>query len=427
MRVAPSRPLWAWICLLLQLAGIHGLGLDPSADPPLRAAFVTLAHEPDLPALLFSMHQLEERFVSRYQYHWIFFSTRELSDHFKCLTSNATSATCIYEVIANEHWGTSDWTHHHSPPFIGPEMQFRPNPEFPAVDAQQRYRWNSGLFARERRLKDYDWFWKVEPGSQLTQDLYFDVFRFMRDNGIEYGFHRDAHAETNLRLLSPQVRSFIEKHPDLLHKEANVSWLFDTPNSETISEDRSGFAGELDDELLQNDDENDEGDDMISSLAEAFTSWLSGIYESSLYPTFEIGSLALFRSPNHAAFFDHLDSAGAFYNHSISEVPLHTLSASMFLPRQSVWNFSKRVLRHRAHQADRPSQPKETPERDIKVQGSARPESTSTVESPDATKEMMARVLAYWEQMARDLERQEAIPGLRSGNTVVDERNFALA
>ncbi|KAH7129991.1 nucleotide-diphospho-sugar transferase [Dactylonectria estremocensis] len=424
MKVAPSLPLWAWICVLLHLAGIHGLGLDPSADPPLRAAFVTLAHEPDLPAVLFSMHQLEERFVNRYQYHWIFFSTRELSDGFKCLTSNATSATCIYEVIADEHWGTSDWTGQPSPRPFGADVQFGPEPEFPAVDAQRRYRWNSGLFARERRLKDYDWFWKVEPGSQLTQDLHFDVFRFLRDTGIEYGFHRDAHAETKLRLLSPQVKSFIDKHPDLLHKEANVSWLFDTPNSET---GRPGLAGQLDDGHSRIDDENDEGDDMISSLAEAFTSWLSGIYENSLYPTFEIGSLALFRSPNHAAFFDHLDSAGAFYDHSSSEVPLHTLSASMFLPRQSVWNFSKGILRHRAHQADRPSQPKETPERDINVLGSIRPESTGAAGSPDATKEMMARVLAYWEQMARDLERQEAIPGLRSGNTVIDERNFALA
>lgn len=55
----------------------------------------------------------------------------------------------------------------------------------------------------------------------------------MRDNGIEYGFHRDALAETNLRVLSPRIRSFIDKHPELLHKEADVSWLFDSPNAES--------------------------------------------------------------------------------------------------------------------------------------------------------------------------------------------------
>ncbi|KAF7544454.1 hypothetical protein G7Z17_g9935 [Cylindrodendrum hubeiense] len=419
-----SFPWWAWVSFLLHLpAFIHGLSFDSSADPPLRAALVTLAHNSDLPAMLFSMRQLEDQFISRYQYHWIFFSTRELSEDFKILTSNATSAICIYEVIANEHWSIPDWVVHdplYAPPSY--ETDFHFDPEAPAVDARQKYRWNSGLFAREKRLKDYDWFWKVEPGAQLTHNIHFDVFRFMRDNGIEYGFHRDAVAETNLRALLPRIRSFIDKHPDLLHKEADVSWLFDGPHAETT-------LGGTEEEEESNEDEDsvDESDYMISLLAEAFTSWLSGIYESSLYPTFEIGSLALFRSPHHAAFFDHLDSAGAFYDHSSKDVPVHTLSASMFLPKQSVWNFGKRASRHRAHQEDRPSQPQETPDRDINVQDSAQPESTSSVEFSGDAEEMMATFLACWEQLARDFERQEAIPGLMSGNTVIDERNFALA
>ncbi|KAH6955896.1 nucleotide-diphospho-sugar transferase [Ilyonectria sp. MPI-CAGE-AT-0026] len=437
MRYTLSLPWWALISLLLHLpAFIHGLGFDSSTDPPPRAALVTLAHDSDLPAMLVSMHQLEDQFIS--QYHWIFFSTRELSEDFKRLTSNATSATCIYEVIADEHWGTPDWVRQ-DPLYVPPsyETDFHPDPETPAADSRQRYRWNSGLFAREKRLKDYDWFWRVEPGSRLTQSIDFDIFRFMRDNGIEYGFHRDALAETNLRVLSPRIRSFIDKHPELLHKEADVSWLFDSPNAESTQteddeeslEGRPDLAGHSDTDSPQNEDEDDdeESDDMISSLAEAFTSWLSGIYESSLYPTFEIGSLALFRSPNHAAFFDHLDSAGAFYYHASKDVPVHTLSASMFLPRQSVWNFSKKAVRHRAHQEHRPSQPKETPDCDANVQNSAQPESTNNFQFASNAEEIMATWLACWEVLARDLERQESLPGLMSGNTVIDERNFSLA
>lgn len=164
MRYTLSLPWWALISLLLYLpAFIHGLGFDSSTDPPPRAALVTLAHDSDLPAMLVSMHQLEDQFIS--QYHWIFFSTRELSEDFKRLTSNATSATCIYEVIADEHWGTPDWARQ-DPLYVPPsyETDFHPDPETPAADSRQRYRWNSGLFAREKRLKDYDWFWRVEPG-----------------------------------------------------------------------------------------------------------------------------------------------------------------------------------------------------------------------------------------------------------------------
>ncbi|KAK7418788.1 hypothetical protein QQZ08_011111 [Neonectria magnoliae] len=421
-----SLPLWAWISFLLHVPTlIHGLG--PS-DPAPRAALVTLAYDFDLPAMIFSMRQLEDQFNSRYRYHWIFFSTRELSEDFKRLTSNATSATCIYEVIPDEHWnvpGLVDHDRHCTSPHD--ELDYGVGLEAP-VDTRQRYRWNSGLFASEKRLKDYDWFWRIEPGTQLTHDINFDVFRFMRDNGIKYGFHRDALAETNLRALSPQVRSFIDKHPDLLHEEADVSWLFDNSYAEAWSsgmkEDEDSLDHEGSCKLRQRDgfDEIDGGDDMmISSLTSAFTSWISGIY-----PTFEIGSLALFRNPNHAAFFEHLDSAD-FYHHPFKDVPVRTLSASMFLPRQSILNFGKGA-RFRARQEDRLSQPEATLDPDTEFKDSAHRTENSTNKPGlmrDA-KDIMAMWLACWEVMARDIERQEAIPGLMSGNTVIDERSFSL-
>lgn len=38
----------------------------------------------------------------------------------------------------------------------------------------------------------------------------------------------------------------------------------------------------------------------------------------------------------------------------------------------------------------------------------------------------MVELLSFWEIVSVDFERQDAIPGLLSGNTVVDERNFAM-
>ena len=157
------------------------------------------------------------------------------------------------------------------------------------------------------------------------------------------------------------------------------------------------------------------------SLAEAFTSWLSGIYESSLYPTFEIGSLSFFRSPNHLAFFNHLDNAGDFYYKRVEDVPVHTLSASMFLPKQSVWSFRRRDARRRLQ---RPSPPQPTRDREYDLLGGEADKSYSFVPPRDMKEAIEAR-LAEWEVLARGLERQEKIPGLMSGNTVIDGRNFA--
>lgn len=277
---------------------------------------------------------------------------------------------------------------------------------------------------------------------QFTHDINFDVFRFMRDHGIAYGFDKAVLKETNLRELSPRIKAFIEKNPDLLHEDADVSWLLDTHYADGTSSVAANNEEELEPfdgrdtgrAMLEgnpyrpshsradwpqiekpNDDDGDSG-----SLAEAFTSWLSGIYGSNLYPTFEIGSLAFFRSPNHLALFDHLDSAGDFYYRRVEDVPIHTLSASMFLPRQSVWSFRRRETRNR-----QPSRPEPTPDPEFDLNGvEADPDNSMTTRGD--VKEALEARLAQWELLALDLERQEGIPGLRSGNTVIDERNFAL-
>ncbi|CAM1505763.1 Fc.00g114000.m01.CDS01 [Cosmosporella sp. VM-42] len=439
---------WVWIIILLHLSSfVHSLQYSTLAsDQAPRAALVTLAHDNDLPGMLYSIGQLEDKFNSRYQYHWVFFSTRELSEEFKRSTSNATNAICVYEVIPGEHWSVPNWVDHRR---LYATENVEPGSEHDAErtvpDLRQIYRWNSGPFAREKRLRYYDWFLRVEPGAQFTRDIHFDVFRFMRDNGIAYGFNKAILDETSLRELSPRIRSFIDKNPDLLHKEADVSWLLDALDSNDSSIAAVGSekvlsrqdikdnyrkriiwerppspvspSQEADSQQVAEDDDDDEG---TGSLADAFTSWLSGIYESSLYPTFEIGSLAFFRSPSHLAFFDHLDSAGDFYYKRVEDVPVHTLSASMFLPKQSVWNFRKTETRHYHHG---PSLPEETPDPEFDLKG-VEADWRHSMTPNGNTKKAMAALLARWDWMARDMGSHEG--GLMSGCTIVDERNFAI-
>lgn len=60
-------------------------------------------------------------------------------------------------------------------------------------------RFNSGFFYRLDVMQKYDYYWRVEPcESQLSLflnvdtehycDLYYDPFKFMRDNNKKYGW-----------------------------------------------------------------------------------------------------------------------------------------------------------------------------------------------------------------------------------------------
>ncbi|KAF4974416.1 hypothetical protein FZEAL_8690 [Fusarium zealandicum] len=423
-----SFHLWAWALALVYLTTfVRGHTSSSYADTAPRAALVSLAHDHDLPAMLFSMQQLEDKFNSRYHYHWVFFSTQELGDDFKQRTSNATNATCIYEVIPDENWSIPGWTDQ-SQISTSRETTLDYDSETlrPMANIRQMNRWNSAPFAKERRMRDYDWFWRVEPGAQLTQDIPFDVFRFMRDNGIAYGFNRAILGQTSLRALSPRIKSFVDQHPGLLHEEAAISWLLDN-NTDSVThqavlrDDAQDFHdGRSEADLSQDEIEDDhlaeqEDDEGSFSLSECFASWLSGIYGSSLYPTFEIGSLAFFRSPNHVAFFDHLDSAGDFEHRRVDDVPVHTFSASMFLPRQSVWNFRNRDLLHRTRHGQRLSQPKATPDPEWN-DNAAR-----IAEWKGDRKQAKEAFLAYWGRIALDMNQQNENPKMRSGNTEIQD------
>lgn len=79
--------------------------------------------------------------------------------------------------------------------------------------------------------------------AQFTHDITFDVFRFMRDHEIAYGFNEALLDKDEIRTHSRPVISFIDKHPDLLHADADLSWLLDCNDGSTAAEIRGNEFG----------------------------------------------------------------------------------------------------------------------------------------------------------------------------------------
>lgn len=171
---------WSWLALLIPLyspAECHFLSPASALDSTPRAALVTLAHENDLEPLLSSMYQLEDSFNNRYKYDWVFFGVETLSDRFRQLTSNATTATCIYEVarqndVDRRRFNNVCHSQAESTQTSTPEPSpTRGDLSEPLQSIRQIQRWNNGPFAKEKRLQTYDWFWRIEPGVRLLFSL----------------------------------------------------------------------------------------------------------------------------------------------------------------------------------------------------------------------------------------------------------------
>lgn len=62
---------------------------------------------------------------------------------------------------------------------------------------------------------------------------------------------------------------------------------------------------------------------------------------TSVWSNFEIGDLDFFRSPEYLAYFEHLDRAGGFYYERWGDAPIHSIAASLFLPKDQIHFFQE--------------------------------------------------------------------------------------
>ncbi|RYP71191.1 hypothetical protein DL771_004991 [Monosporascus sp. 5C6A] len=281
-----------------------------------KAAFVALVRSSELADMLDSISQLEARFNSRvtHRYDWVFFNSEEFTEEFKAAVTNATSSQCYFELIPPNHWEIPSWIDK-SRFDVGRRFQGRLGTGKAWLESYHHMcRWSSGLFALEKRLATYNYYWRVEAGAQYKYDINYDVFRFMQDNDVAYGFNvAVVKDERAISSLWDRTREFVLANMDMVDDEAHVSWLFG------ISEDEDGVSEE-----------------------DVNTRLLLGCQEYNNcqpYSNFEVGSLDFFRGKEHQAYFDHIDKNGGFYYERWSDAPIHNLSVTMFLPQRRVWFF----------------------------------------------------------------------------------------
>ncbi|CAH0023313.1 unnamed protein product [Clonostachys rhizophaga] len=360
----------------------------PSESSP-RAALVALVEESDLSDLGVSIRQLEESFNSRFQYPWVFFSTKPLNEDFREVVSAATTSACFYEVITpcnhslNESHDLASPAHCHR------------CPAHHSLD----------FLAKQGRMRDYDWFWRVEPGALFTELIEFDVFRFMKNHDIGYGW-----------LAGPR-----------LYWLDDASSHLPKPNSSRAEKGMSpldGAAGTCD-LVACNMDGGHSHDFMVlhsgfgipfvragGNLVNFGTDWkqkcMKGVQTKAvncLGPRTQLGSVAFFQSEGHEALIqhslrEHCDAQPVDEDDSIPGV--RTIRR---FPRYRLGT-PRRVTR-----GIKPKFPEPTPAPVISV-------------LLYHVALGMEKHHSHWVWICEDISRQAHIPGLQSGNTVVDERNF---
>ncbi|KAF7913399.1 uncharacterized protein EAE98_011624 [Botrytis deweyae] len=270
-------------------------------SPRPKAALISLVRNSELEGMLQSMRQLEARWNHKYMYPWVFFNDEPFSQEFIESTGNATKAECRYEVVPEEFWTMPEWVD---------EGRFMNSLDYLGtigvgkgwmVSYHHMCRWNSGFFFRMKVLEGVEWYWRVEPDVHFFCNINYDIFRFMRDNNLKYGFNMNILDDArSFPSLWSKTRAFATANPHLLHPDADLDWLLD-----------------------------------------------KGEYNNcQFFSNFEIGSLDFWRGEHHKKYFEYLDKSGGFYYERWGDAPVHTLSVGMFLGKGESWWFGDVGYQH---------------------------------------------------------------------------------
>ncbi|CAK9437811.1 uncharacterized protein LODBEIA_P21890 [Lodderomyces beijingensis] len=272
----------------------------------MNATFVTLARNKELFELVKSIREVEDRFNRKYNYDWVFLNDEEFTQEFKDLTSAIVSGKTKYGLIPKEHWSYPDHIDLQKAEETRKNMKLAKIIYGDSESYRHMCRFESGFFFRHKLLEDYEWYWRVEPDIKIYCDLDYDLFKFMADNNKVYGFTISIHEfQKTIPTLWQTTKDFIKQNPQFLAANNFMDFI------------------------------SDDGGDTYNLC--------------HFWSNFEIANLNFWRSEAYTKYFEHLDKTGGFFYERWGDAPIHSIAASLFLPKDKIHYFEDVGYRHQVY------------------------------------------------------------------------------
>ncbi|CCH57848.1 hypothetical protein TBLA_0A00480 [Henningerozyma blattae CBS 6284] len=265
-----------------------------------KACMVSLVRNSEVHGMVNTIKSYRERFISKYPYPWIFLNDEEFTEDTKSKLIEALPGIDVkFGLVPTDHWSYPTWINQDTAAACRKKMGEDGIIYGDSESYRHMCRYQSGFFWRHELLDDYDWYWRVEPDTNLHCDVNYDVFQWMQDNNKMYGFTITIHEYlATIPTLWDQTKKFFKENPSYLNKDNLMKFV-----------------------------SHDQGDS----------------YNLCHYwSNFEIANLHLWRSPAYRHYFDTLDRAGGFFYERWGDAPVHSIAASLFLPKDSI-HFLKEI------------------------------------------------------------------------------------
>lgn len=277
--------------------------MSTAPGPRMNATFVSLARNQDVWEIARSIRQVEDRFNKRFNYDWVFLNDKPFDDTFKKVTTSLVSGKTHYGEIPKEHWSFPEWIDQDKARKVREDMAQRKIIYGDSVSYRHMCRFESGFFFQQELMKNYEWYWRVEPSVELFCDIHYDPFRYMAENKKKYSFVLSLYEyKETIPTLWDSTKKFIKNFPQHI-----------------VEGNSMGFI-------------SDDGGDTYNNC--------------HFWSNFEVGNLNWLRGQAYTDFFNTLDRDGGFFYERWGDAPVHSIAAGLLLKKEEIHFFNDIAYYH---------------------------------------------------------------------------------
>ncbi|KAI8819331.1 glycolipid 2-alpha-mannosyltransferase-domain-containing protein [Fimicolochytrium jonesii] len=278
------------------------------------AAIVILSRNKELDDVIHTLRTFEPVFNAKYRYPYVFLNDKKWDPSFKRKVAAFLSAVrgenisesddryLRFGLIEKEHWS---WPTSVNEKRARAHMALDAKNGVPYADMDSYHhmcRYQSGFFFKHELLKDFKYYWRVEPDVDYYCPLSYDPLLYMQKTNKKYGFN----------IVAPEFM-------------ATVPSLGKTVKAYMADQNITSIP------------------DTLSLMWDMTADDYNGLH---FWSNFEIASLDWFRSDEYTKLFNYLDATGNFYYERWGDAPVHSVAAGVLLKPDELHYFEDIGYRH---------------------------------------------------------------------------------
>ncbi|GME94775.1 unnamed protein product [[Candida] boidinii] len=276
-----------------------------------NAAIVALVRNQELKQLIETITLFEEKFNKKFKYPYVFLNNRKFSEKFKEEITKICSGDVYFEYIQPEIWDQPENIDKSEQSLKMYELKQKGIQYASLVSYHNMCRFYSGAFFNHPRMKQFKWYWRIEPGTEFYCDIDYDVFRFMEDNNKTYGFTINIYdSEDTIESLWTNTLEFVKQNPKYLHPNGSYNWVKESKQNPQKTIATKGYS------------------------------------TCHFWSNFEIANMEFFRSEAYTEYFNMLEKAGGFYYERWGDAPVHSLALALFEDKNNLHWFRDIGYKH---------------------------------------------------------------------------------